>query len=269
LARISPKAVVVNPDGLADDVEVGPFSYVAGEVEVGPGTRIANGVTVTGRTRVGAGCWLHAGCIVGCAPPGRSEDDAGPCTVADGNVIREHVIIEAGADPDGEGTRLAERNMLMVGCQVAHDASVAEECIFANFTRLERGARVERFVRTSGFTLIQAYATVGAYSFTTGYASVVTDVPPYAIVQGLPSRVRCVNTENLRRCGFDAEAIRRIKGAFRMLFDGAEGPPDDERLRAVERAFDDEHVRHLLDSLRRSAASGTGRQRQPAAGEGR
>jgi len=258
MAEISPKAVVANPAGLADDVQVGPFSFVGPEATVGPGTVIANNVTVTGRTTIGAGAHLFPGCVVGSAPSGADGADAA-CRIGAGNVIREHVTVEAGA-------ALGDHNLLMVGCQVAHDAVLAGEGIFANFTRIAHHARIEPFVRTSGSTAIEAYATVGAYAFTTGYAEVRSDVPPYAIVQGVPVRVRGLNVENLRRCGFDAASIEALKHAFRSLFNGSCATPTPEQLTEAEAASDNEYVRHLVGSLRRSAAGADGRALAPTTG---
>jgi UDP-N-acetylglucosamine acyltransferase len=272
MAAISPKAVVLNPAGLAEDVRVGPFSFLGPDVTVGAGTVIHNNVTVTARTRIGAGCQLFPGCIVGCAPEGSNAADppAGTCTIGDGNIIREHTIIEAGAAPapaagapaatrEQTGTVLGGNNLLMVGFQIGHDASLEGEGIFANYTRIEHHARIEKFVRTSAFTDIKPHSTVGAYTFTTAYVCVDRDAPPYAIIQGYPFRVRSVNTENLRRCGFQQKTIDALKEAFRMLFNGPVDFPSADRLCSVEQAFDDEHVKYLVDSLRRSSASRAGR----------
>ncbi len=263
----------MNPAGLADDVRVGPFSFIGPEVTVGAGTIVANNVTLTGRTRVGAGCQLFPGCIVGCQPEGLEggEAPAGCCTIADLNILREHVIIEAGtqapaaagAAPRQGGTVLGPRNLIMVGCQIGHDARLEGEGVFANYTRIEHHALVEKFVWTSGFTNVSPYATVGAYTFTTGYACVDRDAPPYTIVQGHPFRVRSINTENLRRRGLDPQVIELLKKAFRMLFDGQAEIPDPQRLASVQRAFDNVQVMHLVESIRRSASSPAGRFLQP------
>lgn len=257
---ISEKAVVANPAGLADDVRVGPFSYIGPDVTVGAGTVVHSHATITGRTRLGAACELFPGCAAGVGPAG--QDEVGTCTIADHNVLREHVIVEAGAAP-GPGTVLGPGNLIMVGGHVGHDACLEGDGIFANLTRIAPHAQIEKFVRTAGFAVIAPYVTVGAYAFATGYARVERDVPPYAIVHGLPSLVRSVNTENLRRCGFDAETIAALKEAFRMLFDGRAAFPDPQRLQAAETSSN-EHVRFLVESLRLSAASPTGRRRQPA-----
>ena len=259
---ISSKAVVHNPAGLADDVQVGPFTIIGPDVTVGAGTIIHNAVTIVGRTRIGSKCQLFPGAVVGASPAGAPEP-AGPCRIGDRNIIREHVLIEAGLSPTGDGTIVGDDNLLMVGCQVAHDARLDGEGIFANFTRIAASARIEPFVRTSGFTTISEYATVGAYAFTTGYAAVEIDAPPYCIVQGLPAIARSVNTENLRRCGFADESIAQIKEAFRAIFNGDSALPNPDRLAEAQERFRQEPVKTLVDFLLRTAASSAGRQRGP------
>ena len=262
MVMISPKAIVMNPDALADDVQVGPFTFIGPDVIVEAGTVIDNNVTVTGKTRIGRSCHLLPGCIVGCRPAGGDQAD-GICTIGPGNIIREHVIIESGT-ADGQGTTLGENNFLMVGCCVESGADLAGEGIFANFTRIGHHARIEKYVRTSGFTSVEPYTTVGAYTFTTGYSGIDRDAPPYAIVQGFPFRVRNINKENLRRCGFDTQAIETLKKAFRIIFNGQAGFPNDEQLLRAEQEFDNEYVSKLIASLRDSAANPTGKKLQPS-----
>jgi len=252
MARISPKAVVMNPAGLAESVSVGPFTYIGEEVVIEEDTIIDGNVTITGQTHIGKSCRLLPGCIVGCDNPDNPNGN-GKCTIADNNTIREHVIIEGGSD--GRGTNIGENNLLMVGCYVGHDADLTGEGIFANFTRIGHHARIEKFVRTSGFTTIDPYVTVGAYGFTTGYSRIDHDTPPYAIVQGNPLRIRGVNKENLKRCGFSHQSIDTLKKVFRIIFNDSVGLPDPTRLVDIEQSFDDEHVAELLSSLRKIAAS--------------
>lgn len=264
---ISPKAIVENPAGLAADVHVGPFAYIGPEVSIEAGTEVGNNVTILGRTHIGPHCRLFPGCVIGTRPAAPQDPPAGPgpaveCTLGAGNFVREHVCIEAGVDAAGGGTLIGENNLLMVGCCVCADAVLDGQGLFANFTRVGRQARIEKFVRTSGLTHIVDYATVGAYTFTTGFAGIDRDAPPYAIVQGLPFRVRSVNSENLRRCGFDAKAIETLKKAFRLIFTDSETQPPPGVLTKALRDFEGEHVRYLVESLQRSGASPVGRCRQ-------
>ena len=86
MADISPKAVVLTPAGLADDVRVGAFSFLGPGVTVGAGTVIHNSVTVTGATAIGAACELFPGCVVGAAAEGVGAAEAGACRIGDRNV---------------------------------------------------------------------------------------------------------------------------------------------------------------------------------------
>ena len=82
---------------------------------------------------------LFPGSVVGVAPLG--QDEGGPCTIGHNNVLREHVIVEAGGDPAGEGTVIGPENLLMVAVQIGHDARLDGHGIFANLTRIEPHAR--------------------------------------------------------------------------------------------------------------------------------
>lgn len=261
MPELSPKAVVHNPAGLAEDVQVGPFSYLGPDVTAEPGVVIANNVTVTGHTRLGRGCRLFPGCIIGTAAGG-DRPGSDRCVIEPNTTIREHVTIEAGTTP--AGTVVGANSLLMVGCQVGHDAVTEANGIFANFTRIEHHAHVEKFVQTSGFATVSPYATVGAYTYTTGYAIIDRDAPPFAIADGFPFRVRSVNDEKLHRCGFTPEAVGEIKHAFRMIFNGEAVFPTESQLAQAEQQFGGEHVRFLLAFIRRSVASPTGRHLQPA-----
>ena len=100
---------------------------------------------------------------------------------------------------------------------------------------------------------IEPGTRVGAYTFIAGYAGIDRDAPPFAMVQGFPFRVRGVNTQNLKRCGFGEETIAALKQAFRCLFngDGDQVSPDAIRAWAAANPMD-EALRYLVDSLLRS-----------------
>ena len=45
-----------------------------------------------------------------------------------------------------------------------------------------------------------------------------SDVPPYTIVEGHPSRVRGLNLIGLKRARFPEKAVRALKEAYRLLY---------------------------------------------------
>lgn len=243
MPEISPHAIVEPSADLADDVRVGPFSYIGPDVAIGPGCVIENNVTVVGRTCLGEDNHVFPMAVLG-ADEG---DETGECVIGTGNTFREHVTVYGGA---GEPTRIADGNLIMIGSQIGAGAQIGHCGIFPNFTHIGNRARIEDYVRTSGFTSIGPGVRVGQYTFTAGYAVITRDAPPFAIIWDNPFHVRGVNSENLRRCGFGDGDIRALKSAFRELFNGGAEEPDPaamERLRTREEV--NPHVRHLIEYL--------------------
>jgi len=255
MSKISPLALVEKSAELADDVEVGAFSYVGPHVRIERGCVIHNNVTLTGRTTLGERCRVFPMAVVGVA----AEESEGPgqCVIGAANALREHVTVYGGTD---QPTRLGNNNLIMINSQIGPGATVGNHEIFANLTVVGAGAVVEDYVRTSGFTTVFNGARVGAYTMIAGYTGIDRDAPPFAMVQGFPFRVRGVNTENLRRCAFGEDDIRALKKVFRDLFNGGGGEVNARLLgKLVRKPPDNPHIRRLVEALARAA---------PAPGDG-
>ena len=220
MAEISKYATVERGAKLASDVKVGPFSYIGSQVRIGPGCVIHNNVTITGKTTIGERNMFFPLSVVGTA---QGKSGEGELIVGEGNVIREHVTV-CGGHP--QPTRIGTDNLIMIGCQIGGGCNIGNHGIFVNGTHIGQGATIEDYVRTSAFILIEPNVTIGAYTFTLGYAEIDRDAPPFAMVQGSPFRVRGINTENLKRCGFGEDEIRALKSAMRELYNGSGDTPD-------------------------------------------
>ncbi|MBS3735112.1 MAG: hypothetical protein KGY99_09335 [Phycisphaerae bacterium] len=243
MATISPRALVDAGAELAEDVTVGPFAYVAAGVRAASGCVIGVGATVTGRTTLGERTEIFPLAVVGASPGGQ---DDGACEIGEACAIREHVTVCAGGK---RATRIGSDNLVMIGSVIGAGATVGDHGIFANCTHIGAGATVEDYVRTSAFPVIADSVRVGAYTFVNGYASVTRDVPPFAIVEGDPVRVRGVNAENLRRCGFGDRDIRALKDAFRQMYNGTSGRAAPQAVaRLLKRDDLNPHVRRAVEA---------------------
>lgn len=252
MPQISPQAIVEQGASLAEDVRIGPFSYIGPNVRIEAGCVIENNVTVTGRTTLGEGNHVYPLAVIGESTDGDSDD--GECVIGTANTLREHVTVYAGED---EPTRVGDDNLLMIDCQVGPGAAIGDHCIFANYTHIREQARVEDYVRTSGFCLVNPSVTVGSYTFSAGYVIVDQDAPPFAIIQGSPYRVRGVNTHNLRRCGFGEDDIRSLKDAFRDLYNGQTRRPNPQAIsRLLSAKAPNAGVRRLIEFISEHSQTG-------------
>ncbi|MFW6154700.1 MAG: hypothetical protein ACOC95_05740 [Planctomycetota bacterium] len=244
---VSPHAVVDCPAQLADDVVVGPFAHVGPDVHIGPGTRVEGNVTLLGDVRIGAACHIYSFAVIGHTDAdGRS---GGQVRIGDRCNIREHAVIRGG-DPDaGAPTTLGTDNLVMTGCFIGEHARVGANAVLGNYSQLERGAVIEDRVWAAAFTGVSAGVTIGRYSFTSGYAGIHRDAPPYAVLQGFPFRVRGVNALNLRRWKVDEAQISRLKTLFRDLYDDTDTPARSVLRDAAARDDLDEHERYLVRYL--------------------
>ncbi len=266
MADISPHAIVQCPANLADDVVVGAFSHVGADVHIGPGTRIANNVTLAGKVRMGRNNHVYPFAVIG--QPDPPDRVGGEVVLGDGNRIREHAVICSGRDGDGQ-TRIGNDSLIMVGCYIGPDVQIDDSVVLGNYSQLGRGTRAETHVWSAAFTGTRAGVTIGRYTFTSGYAGVDRDAPPYAMLHGSPFRVRGVNTHNLKRCGFREEAIASLKEAFRALFNGEDRGVCAAALAELAGRDDlDEHVRYLVAFLGRGdSGRGTGGDDQEGGGD--
>ena len=106
----------------------------------------------------------------------------------------------------------------MVGVHIAHDCVVGNHTIFANNASLAGHVTVEDHVILGGFTLVHQFCVIGAHCFTAMGSVIPKDVPPYVLVSGHMARPYGLNVEGLRRRGFEAEVIRELRRAYKILY---------------------------------------------------
>jgi UDP-N-acetylglucosamine acyltransferase len=251
-ATISPLAHVDPGAVIGADVEIGPFTVIGAGVEIGDGTRIGPHCSIHGPTRIGRDNRIHGHAAIGGDP--QDKKFAGERTelaIGDGNVIREFVTIHRGTGSGGGITRIGHRNWLLAYVHVAHDCQVGDDCVFSNNATLAGHVEVGHHVILSGFAGIHQFCRIGAHAFIGMGAFVNGDVPPFLMVaQEDYGRPRGINSEGLKRRGFDSGRVTAIKRAYRTLYmSGANLADAKQQLGALAENSDD--VRHFLDFIER------------------
>ena len=263
---IHPTAHVDPTAELGAQVSIGPNCYVGPDVVLGDHCILHNSVTIAARTRAGARCEFFPSAVIG-TPPQDLKYRGGPTTVEIGedNVFREQVTVHAGTEVGGGRTVIGSHNRFLVGVHVAHDVVIGNDCILANYVQLAGHVHLEDKITIGGIVGIHHFTTVGTLGYIGGLTRIVTDVPPFMIVEGNPSRIRGFNKTGMRRWQYADEQIRGVREAYRALFSPKAEAGDAsllDRLTLLEQSPDTNgEVRYLCASIRRSLRDGVyGRQ---------
>ena len=248
--RIHPSAVVDPGARLGAGVEIGAFTLIGADVEIGDGTTIGPHCSIHGPTRIGRDNRFIGHSAIGGEP--QDKKFAGERTelvIGDRNVIREFVTINRGTEGGGGITRLGDDNWLLAYTHIAHDCIVANHCVFSNNTTLAGHVSVGDWVIISGFAGAHQFCRIGAHAFLGMGSLIGGDVPPFTMV-GIDNhgRPRGINSEGLKRRGFDSERITAIKRAYRTLY-VAGLPLAEAREQLGEQAQSSDDVRQLLDFI--------------------
>lgn len=217
--RIHSTAVISDSAKIAEDVEIGAFCVIGDDVEIGRGTRIGSHVVVSGPTTIGEDNRIYQFASVGDDPQDKKYDDEPTkLFIGDRNTIREYCTISRGT-VQGEGsTRLGDDNWIMAYVHIAHDCIIGSQCIMANNATLAGHVTVGDYVIFAGFSGAHQFCKIGAHAFLGMYCGANRDVPAYLMVTGVPATPRGINSEGLKRRGFDADQLRNIKNAYRIVY---------------------------------------------------
>jgi UDP-N-acetylglucosamine acyltransferase len=220
MATLIADAACVDPRAeLAEDVEIGPYCVIGPDVKIGPGSRLIAHVCILGHATLGAGNTIHPFAAIGGDPQDLTfRGSSTRVEIGDHNTIRENVTIHKGSEKEQGVTRIGSQNLLMVNVHVAHDCVLDDGIVIANNTILGGHAHVESYATISGGVGIHPFVSVGSYSYVGALSRIYHDVPRFMIVDGNPSKVRCINVVGLKRREIGADAIAALHEAHRLVY---------------------------------------------------
>ena len=237
------------------DVHVGAYSIIGADVEIGERTVIGPHVVIEGATRIGRDNRIFQFASLGAAPQDKKfHGERSELLIGDRNVIREFTTLNRGTADGGGATRVGDDNWIMAYVHIAHDCRVGNQVVFANNATLAGHVEVGDFAILGGFTGVHQFCKIGAHAFTGMGSLVNTDVPPFVVVAGPYAKPRGINSEGLKRRGFDSARISAIKRAYRTVY-VAGTPLAEARNKLADLARDSADVAALLDFIERSERS--------------
>ena len=249
---IHPTAQVDPGARLGARVAVGAYSIIGPDVDVGDGTTIGPHCVITGPTRIGDDNRIHSHAVVGGDP--QDKKFAGERTelvIGHRNSIFEFTTISRGTGDGGGVTRIGDDNWIMAYVHIAHDCVVGNHTIMANNATLAGHAVLEDFAILGGFVGVHQFCRIGAHAFIGMGALLNADVPPFVVVADRYAEPRGINSEGLKRRGFEPERIAAIKRAYKTLY-MSKKPMAEMKEELAEAARDSADVGLMLEFILRS-----------------
>ncbi len=231
---------------------IGAFTVIGADVEIGDGSSIGSHCVINGPTRIGQHNRIHSHAALGIDPQDKKfHDERAELVIGDRNTIREFTTFSRGTADGGGKTLIGDDNWIMAYVHVAHDCHVGSNTIFANNATLGGHVVIEDWVILGGFSGVHQFCRIGAHAFI-GMGSLINgDVPPFVMVADRYAEPRGVNSEGLKRRGFDAARIASIKRAYRGLYMSGK-PMAEARAELAEVERDSADVRQMLDFIQSS-----------------
>jgi UDP-N-acetylglucosamine acyltransferase len=216
---IHPSAIIDPSSRLGEDVHVGPYCVIGAEVEIGAGTRVDSHVVINGPARIGCNNRIAQFNSIGDDPQDKKyNDERTLLEIGDNNVIREFCTFNRGTAGGGGVTRIGDDNWIMAYVHIAHDCVVGDQVTMAYGATLAGHVKLDDCVTLGAFTVVHQFCAIGAHSFSAMNTVVFKDVPPYLIIAGNVARPHGLNSEGLKRRGFDREVMHELKRAYKNLY---------------------------------------------------
>ncbi|MBN2296352.1 MAG: acyl-ACP--UDP-N-acetylglucosamine O-acyltransferase [Pirellulales bacterium] len=245
--NIHPSAVVSRKAKIGLNVTIGPLCVIEDDVVIGDDCTLASHVVIKNGITIGSGNRIFESAVLGGYPQHiNMPENPGTVTIGSGNTIRENVTIHRALNSDKK-TVVGNNNLFMVNTHVAHDCVLGNNIIMTNNAMLGGHVVVEDRAFISGAVAVHQFCRVGSMAMVGGQAHIIQDVPPFVTVDGLSSLVVGLNTIGLRRSGYDANQIRILKEAYRVIY--RSGLSWNEILDRLQVEFSDTPAAHFHKAL--------------------
>ena len=218
---IHPSAVIEPGAKIANDVSIGPFSFIGAEVVLNSGVEIKSHVVITGNTEIDRETVVYPFAVVGEIPQDlKFSGEKTSLRIGKRNRIREHVTINTGTAGGGGLTLVGNDCLFMAGSHIAHDVKIGDKVIIANSGAVAGHCLIEDEVIIGGLSGIHQFVRIGRGAIIGAVTMVTNDVIPFGLVQGPRGNLDGLNLIGLKRKGVERADITALRAAFQTLAQG-------------------------------------------------
>jgi len=216
---IHPQAIIETGAQIGENVSIGPWTYIGKDVVIGDNCQINSHVVIKGPTRIGkSNRFFQFGSIGEECQDLKYDGEPTELVIGDNNTFREGCTIHRGTIQDNSLTQIGSHNLFMAYTHVAHDCIVGNHCIMANNASIAGHVKLGDYVIIGGMSGVHQFCHIGSHSFIAANSLVQKDVPAYVMASGHMAKPFGLNSEGLKRRGFDKETIANIKRAYKQVY---------------------------------------------------
>jgi UDP-N-acetylglucosamine acyltransferase len=249
---IHPQAIIEPGAQIGKNVTIGPWSYVGENVVIGDDCIINSHVVIKGPTIIGKNNRFFQFASIGeeCQDL-KYDGEPTQLIIGDNNTFRESCTIHRGTIQDNSLTQIGSNNLFMAYTHVAHDCIVGDNCIMANSASIAGHVHLGDNVILGGMSGVHQFCHIGSHCFVAANALVLKDIPAYVMASGQPAKPFGLNSEGLKRRGFDKNTILNIKRAYKQVY--RKGLTVEEALASVKTlANETPEINIFTDSVKNS-----------------
>ncbi|MEA1971800.1 MAG: acyl-ACP--UDP-N-acetylglucosamine O-acyltransferase [Candidatus Cloacimonadota bacterium] len=218
MSKIHPTSIISENAIIGKNVEIGPNCLIGNNVKIGSDCKLIGNVQIGRNTTIGKNNYFAFSAVIGTDPQDlKYHGEETNLVIGNNNTFREFVTINRSATMDEE-TTIGNNNLLMAYVHVAHNCHIKNNTILANTVQLAGHITIDDFAIIGGMTAMHQFVKIGKHAFIGGKSAIKKDVPPFTRGEGMPYRVKGLNSIGLQRKRFSKEQISSIKDVYKLFY---------------------------------------------------
>ena len=216
---IHPTAIIDKKAQIGNNVKIGAYCVIGEDVILHDDVCLHSHVVVEGPTAIGRKTQIFQFSVIGTpAQHNLFKGEPASLEIGEGNIIREKVSIHRGTKIGGMKTVIGDNNFILADCHVAHDCELGSNNILANGVALGGHVKLGNNCYMGAYSAVQQFVRIGDIAMIGAMAKVTEDIIPYSIADGMPCRLRSVNTIGLQKQNFSKGQISEIRAVYKTVF---------------------------------------------------
>lgn len=247
--------VSIHPEAsIGKNVVIEPFATIQKDVVIGEGSWIASNAVIMNGSRIGKNCRIFPGAVIGAIPQDmKYEGEDSLVEIGDNTTIREFVTVNRGTKSKGK-TIVGSNTLLMAYTHIAHDCIIGNNCILSNVVQLGGEVLLDDWTVVGGGCFIHQFCRIGKHVMISGMSGVLSDIPPYLRVAGIPVIYQGINYIGLKRREFAKDVIDNIHEIYRIIYQG--NLNTSQSLEHIEKTIKSSHERDDILSFIKGSQRG-------------